>query len=121
MAISESSHMDRRWNPEKIEEQSSLLAAEYSSSSGAAASGSEDETVTTSGALRSKAKLRKRQLTNRMPLPRMLRRLGCYTLSAFLICGLLLVYLPLVYLDVHKRSGRTMVFLIPAFILKMIH
>jgi len=31
--------MDRRWNPEKIEEQSSLLAAEYSSSSGAAAAG----------------------------------------------------------------------------------
>ncbi|EDV56406.1 beta-1,3-galactosyltransferase 1 [Drosophila erecta] len=97
--------MDRKWNTENVEEQCSLLATDISTSSAAAASGSEDEAVATSGAVRSKATLRKRQLRNRMPLPRMLRRLGCYTLSAFIICMLFLVYLPLVYLDVHKRSA----------------
>ncbi|XP_039484066.1 beta-1,3-galactosyltransferase 1 [Drosophila santomea] len=88
--------MDRRWNPENVEEQCLLLATDISTTSRA---------VATSGAVRSKTKLRQRQLRNRMPLPRMLRRLGCYTLSAFIIFVLLLVYLPLVYLDVHKRSA----------------
>ncbi|XP_052838484.1 beta-1,3-galactosyltransferase 1 [Drosophila gunungcola] len=87
-------------NPESDEEQCSLLAADSSASSGAAASGSEEET-----SVRTKLKLRKMQRRTRMPLPRMLRRLGCYTLSACIVFVLLLVYLPLIYLDVHNRSA----------------
>ncbi|XP_017040743.1 beta-1,3-galactosyltransferase 1 [Drosophila ficusphila] len=97
--------MSSAWNPANGEEQCSLLSADSSASSGAAASGSDEESVSASGAPRSKAKLRKMQRRTRMPLPRMLRRLGCYTLSAIFIFLLLLVYLPLMYLDVHKRSA----------------
>ncbi|XP_037713622.1 beta-1,3-galactosyltransferase 1 [Drosophila subpulchrella] len=99
------SPMNRTWNPDNGEEQSALLAVESSGSSAAAASGSDEEAVTSSGAPRTKAKLRKLQHRTRMPQPRMLRRLGCYTLSAFVIFLLLLVYLPLIYLDGHKRCA----------------
>ncbi|XP_016985868.1 beta-1,3-galactosyltransferase 1 [Drosophila rhopaloa] len=98
--------MNNTRNPASVEEQCSLLAVDSSGSSVAAASGSEEEsTVSTSEARRTKIKLRKVQRRTRMPLPRMLRRLGCYTLSAFIIFVLLLVYLPLIYLDVNKRSA----------------
>jgi len=115
------SQMSRTWNPANGEEQCALLAVESSGSSAAAASGSDDEAVTSSGAPRTKTQLRKLQHRTRMPQPRMLRRLGCYTLSAFVIFLLLLVYLPLIYLDGHKRCGRTMHSLIAPCILSQIH
>ncbi|KAH8284521.1 hypothetical protein KR018_002907, partial [Drosophila ironensis] len=81
------------------EEQCSLLQALSEGSSGG-----EEETI-----LHTKVKLRKLQRRTRMPLPlplpRSLRRMGCYALSGFLIFLLLLVYLPLIYMDAHKRSA----------------
>ncbi|XP_033253176.1 uncharacterized protein LOC108158497 [Drosophila miranda] len=83
------------------EEQCALLA-DSSASSGSTASVSDEETA----ARQPRIKLRgtmKLQRRTRLPLPRILRRFGCYTLMALFIFLLLLVYLPLMYMDGHKR------------------
>ncbi|KAH8308718.1 beta-1,3-galactosyltransferase 1 [Drosophila kikkawai] len=89
--------MHGTWTADNGEEQSSLLAAAADSS----ATGSDEE----GNQHRTKVKLRKLQRRNRLPLPRSLRRLGCYTLSACTVLLMLFVYLPLIYMDVHRRSA----------------
>ncbi|EDW77212.1 uncharacterized protein Dwil_GK22248 [Drosophila willistoni] len=82
------------------EEHCALLA---DTSSGTTASGSEEESLSRS----SKMKIRRRTVRNQRghcPLPRSVRRLGFFTLCFFFAFVLLLIYLPLIYMDVQKRN-----------------
>ncbi|SPP75739.1 beta-1,3-galactosyltransferase 1 [Drosophila guanche] len=92
--------MNNAWSGH--EEQCALLA-DSSVSSGSTASVSDEETTTRQPKGKRGQGATKLQWRPRLPLPRSLRRLGCYTLMASFIFLLLLVYLPLMYMDVHKR------------------